>query len=192
MSVQYKTSDGWKNISSSSNNAVDSVADGNMSPVTSNAVYDKFASIAAVDSVTNGDLHPVTSNAVYDYPIDSITDGQHRPPTSNAVYDRLKPKHWTTSITIGTSAWDVSISRSVDMVHVKLRCTATGNATPNTNVAFPNAPAWCRVRQVVSCATSQAGVIDLQTNNSVTWWSSQAIPQNAEWNGTCLAYDADV
>lgn len=40
MSVQYKTSDGWKNISSSSNNAVDTVADGNMSPVTSNAVFD--------------------------------------------------------------------------------------------------------------------------------------------------------
>lgn len=39
MSVQYKTSDGWKNISSSSNNAVDTVADGNMNPVTSNAVY---------------------------------------------------------------------------------------------------------------------------------------------------------
>ena len=43
MSVQYKTTDGWKNISSSSNNAVDVVADGNMNPVTSNAVYDKFA-----------------------------------------------------------------------------------------------------------------------------------------------------
>lgn len=42
MSVQYKTSDGWKNISSSSNNAVDTVADGNMNPVTSNAVYDKL------------------------------------------------------------------------------------------------------------------------------------------------------
>lgn len=42
MSVQYKSSDGWKNISSSSNNAVDTVADGNMNPVTSNAVYDKL------------------------------------------------------------------------------------------------------------------------------------------------------
>lgn len=42
MSVQYKTSDGWKNISSSSNNAVDTVENGNMSPVTSNAVYDKL------------------------------------------------------------------------------------------------------------------------------------------------------
>lgn len=42
MSVQYKTSDGWKNISSSSNNAVDTVENGNMNPVTSNAVYDKL------------------------------------------------------------------------------------------------------------------------------------------------------
>lgn len=66
MSVQYKSADGWKNISSSSNNAVDTVENGNMNPVTSNAVYDKFASIAAVDAVTNNDLHPVTSNAVYD------------------------------------------------------------------------------------------------------------------------------
>lgn len=47
MSVQYKSSDGWKNISSSSNNAVDTVADGNMNPVTSNAVYDKFATQAS-------------------------------------------------------------------------------------------------------------------------------------------------
>ena len=125
-------------------------------------------------------------------PVDAVTDGDMHPVTSNAVYDRLKPKYWTTSITIGTSAWDVSISRSVDMVHVKLRCTATGTATPGTNVAFPNAPAWCRVRQFVSCVTSQDGVIDLQTNNSVTWWSSQAITQNAEWNGVCLAYDAVV
>lgn len=40
MSVQYKSADGWKNISSSSNNAVDTVENGNMNPVTSNAVYD--------------------------------------------------------------------------------------------------------------------------------------------------------
>ena len=38
MSVQYKSADGWKNISSSSNNAVDIVENGNMNPVTSNAV----------------------------------------------------------------------------------------------------------------------------------------------------------
>ena len=35
MSVQYKSADGWKNISSSSNNAVENE---NMNPVTSNAV----------------------------------------------------------------------------------------------------------------------------------------------------------
>ena len=44
MSVQYKSADGWKNISSSSNNAVDTVENGNMNPVTSNAVYDKLKS----------------------------------------------------------------------------------------------------------------------------------------------------
>ena len=41
MSVQYKTADGWKNISSSSNNAVDTVENGNMNPVTSNAVWEQ-------------------------------------------------------------------------------------------------------------------------------------------------------
>lgn len=85
MSVQYKTSDGWKNISSSSNNAVDTVADGNM--------------------------NPVTSNAVYDYPIDSITDGQHRPPTSNAVYDTiatLSPFNKAPSVVASTGAPDTS------------------------------------------------------------------------------------
>jgi len=40
MAVLYKTNGEWKDISSSSNNAVDAVENGNMSPVTSNAVYD--------------------------------------------------------------------------------------------------------------------------------------------------------
>lgn len=52
MSVQYKTSDGWKNISSSSNNAVDTVADGNMNPVTSNAVYDVLNKSIAITNKT--------------------------------------------------------------------------------------------------------------------------------------------
>lgn len=53
MSVQYKTSDGWKNISSSSNNAVDTVADGNMNPVTSNAVYDEFNTVETIPITPN-------------------------------------------------------------------------------------------------------------------------------------------
>ena len=61
MSVQYKTSDGWKNISSSSNNAVDTVEDGNMNPATSNAVYDKLKS-ANITGLT-------LSNAVQDYTV---------------------------------------------------------------------------------------------------------------------------
>jgi hypothetical protein len=40
MAVLYKTNGEWKDISSSSNNAVDAVENGNMNPVTSNAVYD--------------------------------------------------------------------------------------------------------------------------------------------------------
>ena len=65
MSVQYKTSDGWKNISSSSNNAVDTVENGNMSPVTSNAVYDalqrivqypSIVTVNGVNAVINGNI----------------------------------------------------------------------------------------------------------------------------------------
>lgn len=52
MSVQYKSADGWKNISSSSNNAVDTVADGNMNPVTSNAVYDKLNVVGQVYDIS--------------------------------------------------------------------------------------------------------------------------------------------
>jgi len=52
MSVQYKTADGWKNISSSSNNAVDTVENGNMSPVTSNAVYDKLDVVGQVYDIS--------------------------------------------------------------------------------------------------------------------------------------------
>lgn len=167
MSVQYKTSDGWKNISSSSNNAV--------------------------DTVENGNMNPVTSNAVYDYPIDSITDGQYRPPTSNAVYDRLKPKVWTSSISIGTSTWDVSISRSVDFVHVRLRCTGTGTATIGTVTYFTGAPDWCKFREAVSQLTTspETTTLDVASNNSVTYLGGN-LNQNSEWNATCLAADADV
>lgn len=186
--VAYITDDGNGDLQ-----PVDVVTNGDMHPVTSNAVYDKFASIAAVDAITNDDLHPVTSNAVYDYPIDSITDGQHRPPTSNAVYDRLKPKMWTSSINIGASTWTVTISRSVDFVHVRLRCTATGAATGGTSVAFPNAPAWCKVKQTISEVTTfERAIIDLQTNNSITCWSNITLENNSEWNTVALAFDADV
>jgi hypothetical protein len=40
MAVLYKTNGEWKDISSSSNNVVDAVENGNLNPVTSNAVYD--------------------------------------------------------------------------------------------------------------------------------------------------------
>lgn len=52
MSVQYKSADGWKNISSSSNNAVDTVENGNMNPVTSNAVYDKLNVVGQVYDIS--------------------------------------------------------------------------------------------------------------------------------------------
>lgn len=52
MSVQYKESGTWKDISSGSNNAVDTVENGNMNPVTSNAVYDAVTPITTVTSGT--------------------------------------------------------------------------------------------------------------------------------------------
>lgn len=42
MAVKYKKNGTWYDISSSSNNAVDAVENGNMHPVTSNAVYDNL------------------------------------------------------------------------------------------------------------------------------------------------------
>ena len=146
MSVKYKQSGDWKDISSSSNNAVDTVADGNMNPV-----------------------------------------------TSNAVYDRLKPKYWTSSISIGTSTWVVNIYRSVDMVHVQLRCIGTGSATVGTYVSFTGAPDWCKLKNSISQLTTspESTVLDVSTTNSVTYWGG-TLNQNAEWNGTCLAADAVV
>lgn len=44
---------------------VDNVTDGQMRPVTSNAVYDALQNIVT-DAVTDGDMRAVTSNAVYD------------------------------------------------------------------------------------------------------------------------------
>lgn len=111
---------------------------------------------------------------------------------NNTLDNRLKPKVWTTSIDIGTSAWYVTISRSVDFVHVKLRCFRTGTITLGTNVVFPNAPDWCRVKHTISEATTNNdAVIDLQINNSVTIWTNN-LYANSEWNGTELAFDAVV
>lgn len=42
MAVKYKKNGTWYDISSSSNNAVDAVENGNLNPVTSNAVYDNL------------------------------------------------------------------------------------------------------------------------------------------------------
>lgn len=116
------------------------------------------------------------------------------PVTSNAVYDRLKPKVWTTSISIGTSTWNVGISRSVDMVHVRLRCTGTGTATAGTTVPFTNAPDWCKFKYGISSLTTaptSATTLDVNTNNGVTYWGGN-LEVNTEWNGTCLAADAEV
>lgn len=50
MAVQYKKNGTWYDISGSSNNAVDAIENGNLNPVTSNAVYD------ALNTVTTGVL----------------------------------------------------------------------------------------------------------------------------------------
>lgn len=49
-------------------NIVDSVTDGNMRAVTSNAVYDALSNVVVTtaDVVADGNMNPVTSNAVYD------------------------------------------------------------------------------------------------------------------------------
>ena len=72
MSVQYKSTDGWKNISSSSNNAVDTVENGNMSPVTSIAVYDALNSFAKIYTV-GGRIINSASDTTEGYGIATIT-----------------------------------------------------------------------------------------------------------------------
>jgi hypothetical protein len=84
MSIRYKKNGEWKNISSSSNNAVDAVENGNMNPVTSNAVYDALAPVDISSSVTVGSgitlrantLHVVRAGNVVNvsFIIDSVSD----------------------------------------------------------------------------------------------------------------------
>lgn len=73
MSVQYKTSDGWKNISSSSNNAVDTVENGNMNPVTSNAVYDAISASISKGNAPTPTLTPTGLNADIVTTTDDVT-----------------------------------------------------------------------------------------------------------------------
>lgn len=75
MSVQYKSADGWKNISSSSNNAVDTVENGNMNPVTSNAVYDKLKVTNITGLTVDSHVESYTALRMGDLVIVSIVVG---------------------------------------------------------------------------------------------------------------------
>jgi hypothetical protein len=65
MAVKYKKNGTWYDISSSSNNAVDAVENGNMNPVTSNAVYD----VTNPSSVSS----PITRNTTYTSAIEEVS-----------------------------------------------------------------------------------------------------------------------
>ena len=73
MSVQYKSADGWKNISSSSNNAVDTVENGNMNPVTSNAVYDALNNLVKTVTLSNKSFTIPTGGFVGWYNLTGLT-----------------------------------------------------------------------------------------------------------------------
>lgn len=84
MAVKYKKNGTWYDISSSSNNAVDTVENGNLNPVTSNAVYDYLAPVDISSTVTvvsgviikANTLHVVKSGKVVNvsFIIESISD----------------------------------------------------------------------------------------------------------------------
>ena len=61
MAVKYKKNGTWYDISSSSNNAVDAVENGNLNPVTSNAVYDALTPIDITSNIT-----PIANKAEWD------------------------------------------------------------------------------------------------------------------------------
>lgn len=62
MAVKYKKNGTWYDISSSSNNAVDAVENGNLNPVTSNAVYDALLAKANVTTWLPNGGNPLTLN----------------------------------------------------------------------------------------------------------------------------------
>lgn len=72
---------------------VDSVTDGDMRPVTSNAVHDALALKAdlPVDAVTNGEAKAVSSNAVYDYINESVSVIANGTETWMQLLNRLRP-----------------------------------------------------------------------------------------------------
>lgn len=87
------------------------------------------------DAVTDGDMRPVTSNAVYDYPINSITDGEHRPPTSDAVYDAFALlRTWvdvtSSAVTITGSTFD---RNTIKVYSNGDECIICGEYTDTTN-----------------------------------------------------------
>ena len=116
MSVQYKSEDGWKNISSSSNNAVDTVADGNMNPVTSNAVWEQ----SRYENAVRLNFHAEgTAGAVDGISIPSINDTADKQIQYMLNYVK-----------------DISIAKDKPLVYCGI-CVLV-NASNTTSVACPN------------------------------------------------------
>lgn len=127
---------------------------------------DSDYTLDVIDAVTNGDMRPVSSNAVYDYTVDSVVDGNMHPVTSNAVADKAvelqneMPNYRyvdydnnPTNITL--SATPTAISKDGVMFFSAVYCTNTtsgtlyfqlmvnghaticGSISPNTNTIRP-------------------------------------------------------
>ena len=151
-----------------------------------------------VDTIENGNLNPVTSNAVYNFPIDSIVNNSLRPATSNAVRDAiyfledsLKYRHIDgTAISPMTS--DPSLYYNANSLTMYFSLAAgdytcnqlyNGNyyarlasfTTSDVNIAFPGATnvAVGSVIMVGRCISNRSdGVygISLYRYNTSTWY----------------------
>ena len=143
-----------------------------------------------VDAITDGNMHPVTSNAVYDYPIDSITDGQHRPPTSNAVYAALikstliTPTANSTYLTITSS----NIQKTGKIVTVSVLATLKAG-TNNGSVILTGLPAPTTGSntsgvEVYILSSSGAKPGFFQADGSLRSWYTVSADENVRINFT--------
>jgi hypothetical protein len=153
---------------------VDSVTDGDMRPVTSNAVYDALALKAdlPVDAVTDGESKAVTSNAVYDYvregvtltPTDNETRAQFMARVFNAIdKTKLTPK---SSISIFGNIYRISSSSSAAVYFAKTSYTfGDGNVyQQGDQLKFASTAADCFWKRLMLSTGSGSG-----SGNGLHW-----------------------
>lgn len=172
---------------------------------------DAYGASSVTDAVTDGDMRPVTSNAVYDglatkvntsSIVDAITNGNMNPVTSNAVYDRIADLTYYAkrSIALDSSATPFASLTTVDvqlgLLHIItfVAVLKTSQAFGDTKVATLPFSITANTYFSMSCWKSDAGMMGYIKSNGEIYMAGYNISTaNAfELRGSCIVTTSTV